>query len=296
LANEEKATLLRHRAEGELNKTHNAMTRLLTELDKDELAQVPSVGKVRQILAKFILRHYRTYLQDQSTEPELRVQTARTYLSIGGLYGIVGERGKAVEAYRKAVALTEVLTQEFPSESSYWNQLAHSRAALGGGLSAQGQDSLAAEEHRKAIAAFDQAQRLAPDNPFILNNMAFTLLAAPSMTVRDWSRALGLTQRAVELKPDLWGFWRTLGMACYKTGDSKNAVAAVEKSMHLLGGGDSYDWFLLAMAHSQLGDSKQARMWFDKAVDWMDKNQPTNVVLKSFRTETAELLGINNKK
>ena len=34
-------------------------------------------------------------------------------------------------------------------------------------------------------------------------------------------------------------------------------------------GGSSFDWFFLAMAHWRLGDKDEARMWFDRAVEWM---------------------------
>ena len=50
-------------------------------------------------------------------------------------------------------------------------------------------------------------------------------------------------------------------------------------------------WFYLAMAHWQLGDRAQARTWYDKAVDWMDKNETTDEDLKRVRAEAAALAG-----
>jgi len=50
------------------------------------------------------------------------------------------------------------------------------------------------------------------------------------------------------------------------------------------------------MAHWRLGDKAQARSWYDKAVPWMEKNQPKNAELIRFRTEAAALLGVNEKK
>jgi hypothetical protein len=57
-------------------------------------------------------------------------------------------------------------------------------------------------------------------------------------------------------------------------------------------GGNSIDWFLLALAHGKLGEKDQARAWYDRAVSWMDTNQPNNEVLRHFRAEAAELLGL----
>ena len=44
--------------------------------------------------------------------------------------------------------------------------------------------------------------------------------------------------------------------------------------MDLRNGGDSFDWFFLAMAHWRLGEKDKAREWYERAVQWMDKNQP----------------------
>ena len=50
------------------------------------------------------------------------------------------------------------------------------------------------------------------------------------------------------------------------------------------------------MAHWQLGDQDDARSWYDKAVErmekWMDKNKPQDEKLRRFRAEAEELLGI----
>jgi hypothetical protein len=79
-------------------------------------------------------------------------------------------------------------------------------------------------------------------------------------------------------------------------GNWKEAVAALEKSMELRQGGNSYDWFFLAMAHWQLGEKEKARDWYAKAGKWMDQNQPKNEELRRFRVEAAELLKIEPKK
>ena len=55
-------------------------------------------------------------------------------------------------------------------------------------------------------------------------------------------------------------------MAHYRAGDWKASLTALEKSMELRKGGDSFDWFFLAMAHWQLGEKDEAREWYDRAV------------------------------
>ena len=66
--------------------------------------------------------------------------------------------------------------------------------------------------------------------------------------------------------------------------------------MQLRNGGDSNDWFVLAMAYWRLGEEEKARQWFDKAVQWMDKNMPNGRDLARFRAEAAALLKVEAEK
>ncbi len=65
--------------------------------------------------------------------------------------------------------------------------------------------------------------------------------------------------------------------------------------MELREGGSGFDWFFLAMAYWQLGDEAVSRNWYDKAVKWMDKNQPEDAELRRFRPEATALLKIAEK-
>ena len=108
--------------------------------------------------------------------------------------------------------------------------------------------------------------------------------------------ALNLAKKAVELAPKEGTFQNTLGVAHYRAGDWKAAITALEKSMELRKGGDSFDWFFLAMSHEQLGDKEKARQWYDRATQWMDKNQGADEELRRFRTEAAQVLGLDKNK
>src|SRR5205814_1851619 len=109
---------------------------------------------------------------------------------------------------------------------------------------------------------------------------------------RDPGQAVQLAQRAVELAPQEGGYRNTLGAAAYRAGQWRAAIDALNESMKRREGGDSTDWFFLAMARWQLGEKEQAVKWFDKAVAWMDKNDPKGDDLLRFRAEAAEVLGI----
>jgi eukaryotic-like serine/threonine-protein kinase len=125
-----------------------------------------------------------------------------------------------------------------------------------------------------------------------IRKTAWFLATAPNPKIRDPDRALALAKKAVELGPEQGLCWNTLGVALYRTGAWKDAGAALEKSMELRKGGDSLDWFFLALTHGRLGDNEAARSWFERAVQWMEKNQPSNEELGRLRMEAATLLKV----
>jgi tetratricopeptide (TPR) repeat protein len=99
----------------------------------------------------------------------------------------------------------------------------------------------------------------------------------------------------VELAPQQGDFWNTLGVAHFRAGEWQAAVAALNQSMQLRKGGDSADWFFLAMAHWRRSDWDQARNWYDKAVAGMDSHSPNHEELLRFRAEATALLGIEDQ-
>ena len=84
-------------------------------------------------------------------------------------------------------------------------------------------------------------------------------------------------------------------MAHYRAGDWKSAIEALEKSIELREGGDSFDWFVMAMAHWQQGHKVKAREWYDRAVAWMEKNpdiEENREQLHGFREEAEKLIHV----
>src|SRR5262249_42285362 len=151
--------------------------------------------------------------------------------------------------------------------------------------------------------AYRKAVELRPEYPNartnlagLLNEVAWALATHAEPARRDPGRAVSLAREAVERGPREGTYHNTPGAAQYRAGNWKGAIAALEKSMELSKGGDSFDWFFLAMAHWKLGDKDKARDWHDRAVRWMDRNQPKNEELLRFRAEAAELLGLKVKK
>jgi WD40 repeat protein/serine/threonine protein kinase len=126
------------------------------------------------------------------------------------------------------------------------------------------------------------------------NNRAWFLVRSPNADQQDVAKALVLARKAVEEAPHLGGAWNTLGVVLYRAGNWQGSVQALRRSVELTEGGTPHDHLFLAMAHWQLREKDQAKAWYDKAVNWMDKNNPNDEELIRFRAEAAALLSIKD--
>jgi tetratricopeptide (TPR) repeat protein len=167
----------------------------------------------------------------------------------------------------------------------------------------QGKPAEAIAEFRKALAAN-------PDYGPALWNLSALLANGADPNLRDPRRAIDLAKRGIALKgtrnDNGAGWWQTLGWAHYRIGAWKESIAALEKSIELYKpGADADQWLFLAMAHWQLGHKEEARRWYDRAAEWIEKNQEAidrgqrnRLVddVRNYRAEAAALLGLQEKK
>jgi tetratricopeptide (TPR) repeat protein len=224
--------------------------------------------------------------------PAYRTALATLQESLGHVYRDTGQMEKAEQAYREAVKHWDTLAEEFPTNPIY--RVHYSFYCL---------CRLLAASHREdeADRLFQKLRDYQPDTPDGRNYLAWQLAARPDPRFSDYKRALELTKKAVEKAPDSGYIWNTLGLAQYRNGNWREAVAALEKSMQLGEGGDSFDRFLLAMAHWQLGNKDQARRWYGLAVQWMEQNEQHALEeylredLARFQDEAAQLLGMKDR-
>jgi serine/threonine protein kinase/tetratricopeptide (TPR) repeat protein len=141
-----------------------------------------------------------------------------------------------------------------------------------------------------AVAAFEKVIALKPELPSAHNDLAWLLANCPDLRFRNADRAVELAKQAVKLAPAEGGYCNTLGAAHYRAGNWEAATVALNKSIELRNGGDSFDLFFMAMARWRLGEKQLAARDYDRAVQWMEKNQPQNEEMRRFRTEAAGLL------
>jgi eukaryotic-like serine/threonine-protein kinase len=223
--------------------------------------------------------------------PVYRHILAAIYESLGHVLRDAGKTDKAEKAYREALKNWNVLAEKFPTNFNY--RVPYSSFCLCLLLEASHRDEEADRIFRKVLD-------FKPDTPDGQNYLAWVLAARPYPRFSDPKRALELAKKAIQQAPDAGYIWNTLGLAHYRNGNWPEAVEALEKSMQLGSGGDSFDRFLLAMTHWRLGDKEQARKWYSLAVQWTEKNEQHALDedlrqdLTRIHAEAAELLGIKD--
>ncbi|MEX2188871.1 MAG: tetratricopeptide repeat protein [Pirellulales bacterium] len=195
---------------------------------------------------------------------------AYLYKNLGVALGAQGKFDEAIAAHRESIRLdpTDAINHQI----------------LGALLSGNGRQREARDAFRKSI-------ELAADSPTANNALAWFLAACPDSALRDPVQAVELAKKAIALAPDDGNLWNTLGVAQYRAGDWPAAITALEKSIALRGGGDSFDWLFLAMAHWRQAEKDRAREYYEKAVEWMEKHPSRDEQLNRFRAEAEALFG-----
>jgi serine/threonine protein kinase/Flp pilus assembly protein TadD len=269
----------------------------------------------------------RQLADDFPAQPYARTWLADAYADLGGLRKLTAKWQEASDAYRESVSIRKKVVAEFPNlfnprvrlarDSVAWGEAVRKAGAADEATAAYEEAIAACKElirrkpeatghyltlwgqavagmgaPKEAVAAWEQAVQLGAEKVEVANNVAWFLATTSDAPIRNPKLAVQLAKKAVALEPQEGNFWNTLGAASYRAGQWKQAVDALKKAMELRSGGDSSDWFFLAMAYWQLGEPEQARQRYDQAVQWMDTNKPNDQELRRFRGEAAALLGI----
>lgn len=144
---------------------------------------------------------------------------------------------------------------------------------------------LASGTSEEAVQVGQRYAERFPDDPEVLNNLAWVLASTPDVSKRDYPRAIKLARRSLEIN-ESDASWNTLGVALYYSGDAEAATDALRRSIRLQGAGNVVDWMFLARAHKQLGREAEARDWYERVIDYMNVNRIGDPEFLRFRAET----------
>jgi len=224
--------------------------------------------------------------------PEARLELSLLCRQLGGLLEAAGRPKESAELYGQAQLHQEKLVADFPASANYhWNlALTH---VLQANLLARRRPEAVESVCAKADAAFRKAIELDTKNPDARYLCARFFANAPSLRHRDTARAVELARQALTLAPNDRDYWNALGMAHYRNGNAKEALAALQKSVELRYGGTCLDHFFLAMTYWKLGDKESARHWHQRGVEWLkNTKREREAEFQRLREESAKVLGL----
>jgi tetratricopeptide (TPR) repeat protein/tRNA A-37 threonylcarbamoyl transferase component Bud32 len=280
----------RRRAEANVETALAGATQLLMPLEDERLAGPAGAAELRTVLLDRGATFFKRFIHPDDPDPTVRSGSARACHHLAAMYCAHQQVGPAFEALRDEAAILHRLADEHSQDPAYRNRLA-AAYSLAAALHVSTNHPA---EAREAYLRADEQYRLAlphDGGAETLNAYAWQLADCPVADLRDPARAVELARRALDRAPHEGRIWNTLGVAYYRAGEWRNAVAALERSMELRSGGNPWDWFFLAMAHWRLGDPRAAGEWYEKAARWMDATGPPAQELLRYRAEAALLLG-----
>jgi serine/threonine protein kinase/tetratricopeptide (TPR) repeat protein len=196
---------------------------------------------------------------------------ARLWVIRGRALRVLGRDQQAVTDLSRAIDLDSTLAPA-------WINRAHASRRLG--------------DWGKARADYRKAIDLDAKTGVAQNELAWLLATCPEAKFRDPAAAVAWAKKAVDLDRTKAIYRNTLGVAQYRARAWPAAVTALMKSVELSQGGDSIDYFFLAMAHWRLDQKETARRWFAQALYRTENLAPANDELRRFRAEAAALLNL----
>ncbi|HEV8060357.1 MAG TPA: tetratricopeptide repeat protein [Gemmataceae bacterium] len=227
----------------------------------------------------------------ERTLPPGDPQTLATMRDLGILLDVMGQSEAALKLKEKILAIRRLAHSPTHSDTlEAMRSIAISKTNLGRNREALQMYEEILSISLKAYQAKDSVQINA------INGMAWFLATVPDKELRDPKRAQELAKQVLDLDPSKGDSWNSYGVAQYSAGDWQGALKALTESVRLrTNGGDSFDYFFLAMAHWQLGHKEEAASWYKRALAWMEKFAPKDPELVRFRSDAEELMGVKKK-
>ncbi len=152
-------------AQARLEKAIAAVDQMVTRVGSERWTTDPALQDERRQVLEEAVAFFDGFTGDDTTDPQLRRETAKAYTRLAGAYLMLGEMGKSADATAAAGRVYDGLTAEFPDDPEYLAAAAevHSLAGNAAALRAQYADAL--QEYTRAVELADAARGRSPDSP-----------------------------------------------------------------------------------------------------------------------------------
>jgi tetratricopeptide (TPR) repeat protein len=237
----------RTRAERNYQKALDAVDQMLTVAGQERLANVPGMERARRQLLEGALAFYQGFLEEQSTDPAVRLETGRAAQRVADIRFKLGQYAEAEQAYGQATELLQDLVRAAPEQAIHQHELARARHNLALLLAARNRPSEAEHAYYDARQSWEQLAAAFPDIPVYRQKLATcldnlgSLLAGAGRSPEagtPFRQAVDLRQRLVTADPaaslyrqELVATQNNLGRWLSNTGDFVQAEKSYQQAL-----------------------------------------------------------------
>ncbi|MFC1738455.1 protein kinase [Planctomycetota bacterium] len=253
----------RNRAEFNFQQAREAVDRMLTQVAEElpslpgmpERLDSPQVAQIKQALLEDALEYYEGFLEERSSDPLVRYETAHAYLQVGEITHLMDQYERAEETYIAAASLLEELAAEFPSEPDYHMDLAGTYKDQADLLMDIGRLKEAEQVYREALFSYGNAIELEPDNSW-----HWHLRADVYWGMKQWDEAIADYSKAIELNPNNSVHWFDRGWLYQDMELWEESIADFSKVIELPPSDEdpSNEWHFRASGYVGLGQWDKA--------------------------------------
>jgi tetratricopeptide (TPR) repeat protein len=231
-------------------------------------------------------------VKDWPGEPTFRRRLAATRRDYGVLLFEQGKRMEASQQYRQSVDMLVELEKQFPDLPQNQDELCDSLDPLAELYFTQGDRCKAADLLRQIVEMRERLVASRPDDATHCGCLAwFYVGTCIDPRFRNPGRAVVLAEKALAQFPQNAYYTSVLGVAQYRNGQWREAVASFEKAKRLRRYRYEGYLFYQAMAHWRLGEKEAARAYYDQAAGLMNARDYPAHLMGRAHAEARELLG-----
>jgi serine/threonine-protein kinase len=205
----ERAERERLRAGTNLERALTAVDEMLTRLGDERVANLPEFDQDRHEILERALALYRQLLDQNPTEPQAQLETAKVQARLGDINVLLGQEAAALQAYDDSIRLLRLLTQTYPEHAEYAAALAHSEDQRGmtfwDSVDDPGSAAAARAAFEQAMPLWEQLVRDFPMNAEYLSPLAmdYHRMASLLSHANEAERSDALFRKAVDLQKQL---------------------------------------------------------------------------------------------
>jgi serine/threonine protein kinase/Tfp pilus assembly protein PilF len=223
--------------------TREAVDIMYTRVAEEWLSQQSQMEPIQREFLENALRFYQTLVLEEDSDPESRKGAAQAYLRIGNLQENLQLPGSE-QSYRKALALSETLVAEAPTNTSFRKVLAAIHNDFGISLDREGRRIEAEREYGQAIEIQKTLLAESPESRFCRRELARSYTNLGNLLGKQTGRVLEeedahrtsvtIRKGLVVEKPDDAGTLQELGASLHNLSQTRQRARNLVEARHLL--------------------------------------------------------------